>query len=135
LTEEAPPGKPVWRRRWFKCVAILAAAYVAFPGAVRGMAEIDYARVKAKRKPIFTFTKAPMADGGSVEYGGVGYLVVDLHEYATPRPSWASTDGWAYDVGAELHYAIGWPWPWGRWIMRNKRCVKRVIHDQPPGKR
>lgn len=40
---------------------------------------IDYSRVKEQKKPIFCINVATHRDGGSKEYLGVGYKVIDFH--------------------------------------------------------
>ena len=45
-----------------------------------GMGQYDYGRLRAGKRPVFTFVKLRLADGGSVQYFGLGYTVTDRHE-------------------------------------------------------
>jgi hypothetical protein len=44
------------------------------------MGQYDYARLDAGKRPMFARCQLHLADGGSVEYLGLGYTVTDLHE-------------------------------------------------------
>ena len=44
------------------------------------MGQYDYARLVAGKRPIFARLQLHLADGGSVQYWGLGYLVTDRHE-------------------------------------------------------
>ena len=45
---------------------------------------VDYNRVKNQEKPIFCIqnTAGMLADGGTIEYFGLGYKVIDFHTVA-----------------------------------------------------
>ena len=45
---------------------------------------VDYNRVKNQEKPIFCIqnTAGMLADGGTIEYFGLGYKVIDFHTIA-----------------------------------------------------
>ena len=45
---------------------------------------VDYNRVKNQEKPIFCIqnTAGMLADGGTIEYFGLGYKVIDFHTLA-----------------------------------------------------
>jgi hypothetical protein len=44
------------------------------------MGQYDYARLVAGKRPVFARFQSYLADGGSVQYDGLGYTVTDLHE-------------------------------------------------------
>jgi hypothetical protein len=44
------------------------------------MGQYDYSRLVAGKRPVFTVFRAHLADGGSVQYFGLGYTVTDRHE-------------------------------------------------------
>ena len=43
---------------------------------------IDYNRVQKQEKPIFCIKAGTLLDGGTVEYLGLGYKVIDFHTVA-----------------------------------------------------
>lgn len=43
---------------------------------------IDYNRVQKQEKPIFCIKVGTLLDGGTVEYLGLGYKVIDFHTVA-----------------------------------------------------
>ena len=43
---------------------------------------IDYNRVQKQEKPIFSIKAGTLLDGGTVEYLGLGYKVIDFHTVA-----------------------------------------------------
>ena len=43
---------------------------------------IDYNRVQKQEKPIFRIKAGTLLDGGTVEYLGLGYKVIDFHTVA-----------------------------------------------------
>lgn len=43
---------------------------------------IDYNRVQKQEKPIFCIKARTLLDGGTVEYLGLGYKVIDFHTVA-----------------------------------------------------
>lgn len=43
---------------------------------------IDYSRVRKQEKPIFCINIATYTDGGTKEYYGLGYKVIDFHTLA-----------------------------------------------------
>jgi hypothetical protein len=47
---------------------------------VWAMGQYDYARLVAGQHPMFARIQLHPADGGSVQYLGLGYTVTDLHE-------------------------------------------------------
>jgi hypothetical protein len=103
---------------WSVAVVLFANVCITF------MAEYDYQRVGAGQKPRFAFSTWPLADGGTVEYLGPLYTVVYHHGYSmASRPDWASTDGWAYDVGPEITYWFASLCPW--W--HNRKNVSTVV--------
>ena len=54
------------------CLVILAGAW--------GMGQYDYSRLVAGRLPLFARFQLHLADGGSVQYLGLGYTVTEVHE-------------------------------------------------------
>ena len=44
------------------------------------MGQYDYARLVAGKQPLFARFQLHLADGGSVQYLGLGYTVTDKHE-------------------------------------------------------
>jgi hypothetical protein len=44
------------------------------------MGQYDYARLVAGKHPTFARFQSHLADGGSVQYLGLGYTVTDMHE-------------------------------------------------------
>ena len=44
------------------------------------MGQYDYARLVAGKRPMFARLQLHLADGGSVQYLGLGYTVTDEHE-------------------------------------------------------
>jgi hypothetical protein len=62
--------KRAWLLAGFVVVAIICWA----------MGQYDYARLVAGKRPMFARFQLHLADGGSVQYLGLGYTVSDLHE-------------------------------------------------------
>jgi hypothetical protein len=114
------------RKRWI-IILIILGAYCIVAGTVSFMAETDYERITAGQKPRFTLTEVGIADGGSVEYHGLGYLLISHHGYSSaPRPKWATGDGWAYDIGPEMVCSSRWMCPW----LRNKKEIRTVVDEE-----
>jgi hypothetical protein len=44
------------------------------------MGQFDYARLVAGKRPTFARVQLHLADGGSIQYLGLGYTVTDRHE-------------------------------------------------------
>jgi hypothetical protein len=69
------------RRRWL-VVGFLSLVVIGW-----AMGQYDYARLVAGRRPVFArFFSANCADGGSVQYFGLGYTVTELHEIRVDTP-------------------------------------------------
>lgn len=62
------------KRRWL-IVGFLLVAVIGW-----AMGQFDYARLVAGKRPIFARVHLNLADGGSVEYLGLGYTITDRHE-------------------------------------------------------
>lgn len=89
------------------------------------MGHIDYLRVKNGKKPIFTNSGDAYTDGGSVKYYGLCYSIMSNHSFSkAPRPEWARSNVWAYDIGPEITF-IPYVCPW--W--KNRSEVKTVIDE------
>jgi hypothetical protein len=60
-------------RRWL---------FIAFLVVVIGwaMGQYDYARLVSGKPPIFARLQLNLADGGSIQYLGLGYTVTEMHE-------------------------------------------------------
>jgi hypothetical protein len=62
------------KRRWF----LLGLLLLAIMGWLMG--QYDYSRLVAGERPVFARFQFHPADGGSVQYWGLGYTVTDKHE-------------------------------------------------------
>ena len=86
------------------------------------MGHLDYQRLVEDKNPIFNITRTGVADGGSTEYFGFMYLLIDHGGYSREeRPDWAQSDGWAFDKGPQISHILPWLW----WA--NKSDIKTVI--------
>lgn len=52
-------------------------------------ATVDYNRVKNGEQPIFSKKTGTLMDGGTVEYTGFGYKIIDYHKLL---PMWVHTE-------------------------------------------
>ena len=68
------------RRRW------LVAGFLFLVVVGWAMGQIDYARVVDGKRPLFARFTLYLADGGSVQYLGLGYTVGDHHQYWDMEP-------------------------------------------------
>ncbi len=72
------------------------------------MGQYDYSRLVAGKQPLFARIQLHLADGGSVQYLGLGYTVTDLHQmrWGIEMKPEAQTIGKVapFRVGAELDY-------------------------------
>jgi hypothetical protein len=74
------------------------------------MGQYDYARLVVGKRPMFARFQLHLADGGSVQYLGLGYTVTDMHELRwgvemQPEVRRASTNQIApFRVGQTLDY-------------------------------
>lgn len=59
------------------------------------MGQYDYARIVAGKRPAFARLQLHLADGGSVQYLGLGYTVTELHELR-----WGMDDAPEVDPGS-----------------------------------
>jgi hypothetical protein len=62
-----------------KKITWLVVGFLALLGAILIMGQHDYSALAAGRQPTFAWSKVPFADGGSVEYRGLGYSVMRVH--------------------------------------------------------
>ena len=72
------------------------------------MGQYDYSRLVAGKQPLFARIQLHLADGGSVQYLGLGYTVTELHEMRwgiemQPDPHTLGKYG-PFRVGPELDY-------------------------------
>ena len=92
------------KRRWL----IIGFLIVVFIGWAMG--QYDYARLVAGKRPMFARFQSYLADGGSVQYDGLGYTVTALHELRwgiemQPEVRWTSSNQIApFRVGPTLDY-------------------------------
>jgi hypothetical protein len=91
-------------RRW-KWLLIVFIALVLTGWA---MGQYDYSRLVAGKRPVFARIQLHLADGGSVQYLGLGYTVTELHEMRwgiemQPDPQTLGKLG-PFRVGPELDY-------------------------------
>jgi hypothetical protein len=73
------------------------------------MGQYDYARLVAGKRPMFARFQSYLADGGSVQYDGLGYTVTALHQLRwgieMPEMQWGSSNQVApFRVGQTLDY-------------------------------
>jgi len=61
------------------------------------MGQFDYARLVAGKRPMFARFQLHLADGGSVQYLGLGYTVTDMHEMR-----------WGIEMPTEERLSAGW---------------------------
>ena len=61
------------------------------------MGQYDYARLIAGKLPMFARFQLHLADGGSVQYLGLGYTVTDMHEMR-----------WGIEMPTEERLSAGW---------------------------
>ena len=119
-------------KRFIKIVIMVGLTlYVVTPLAILGLSRADYARVAKGKKPLFTLPGVGIADGGSVEYMGLGYLLYSRYRFSNaPKPNPEFRDTWAYDVGPEIHYIpIRRIWPWGSAILKDRQDLKLVRNE------
>jgi hypothetical protein len=64
----------ITKRRW------LFLGILLFVATGWAMGQYDYGRLVAGKHPLFARFQLHLADGGSVQYWGLGYAVTDLHE-------------------------------------------------------
>ncbi len=106
-------------------VLISISLYILITSLIAIMGHIDYLRVKNGKKPIFTNSGDAYTDGGSVKYYGLCYSIMSNHSFSkAPRPEWARSNVWAYDIGPEITF-IPYVCPW--W--KNRSEVKTVIDE------
>jgi hypothetical protein len=90
------------KRKWL-VAGLLLVVVIAW-----AMGQYDYARLVGDKRPVFTLHKSYLADGGSVEYDGVGYTVTELHELRwgiEMEKQWGSSNQVApFRVGQKLDY-------------------------------
>lgn len=75
-------GKMVmFMKKWLKVIGVILGILVLL-GII--FFAIDYNRVKNQEKPIFCIQNPAgiIADGGTIEYFGLGYKVIDFHTLA-----------------------------------------------------
>ena len=77
------------------------------------MGQCDYARLVAGKRPMFARFQLHLADGGSIQYLGLGYTVTDEHEMrwgiempteAVTNAGWKATPYAPFRVGPTLDY-------------------------------
>ena len=125
-----PPPPP--KRRTLKVwAARILAAYLLSYLVILCAGTVDYALVARNRSPMFTGPGVGVADGGSVEYRGLGYVIMATHRYSQrPRPAGECRDGWAYDVGPRIWYPCRAIWPWGGALMRDRADLRLVTLEE-----
>jgi len=79
------------RRRWL-LIGFLLAVVIGW-----AMGQYDYARLVAGKRPMFARLQLHLADGGSVQYLGLGYTVTDEHEMR-----------WGIEMPMEERMSAGW---------------------------
>ncbi len=84
------------KRKWL-FIGLLLAVVVGWT-----MGQYDYARLVAGKRPMFARFKSYLADGGSVEYDGLGYTVTDMHQFSGEVSLTKPTT--TYRVGPTLDY-------------------------------
>ncbi len=73
------------RRKRLQCWVVVAACvllvlYLSAPFVIKWIGEKEFERVLRGEEPVFpVFEEWPYTDGGSVGYGGFGYVVVDVN--------------------------------------------------------
>ena len=61
------------------------------------MGQYDYARLVDGKRPVFARFRLGLADGGSVQYLGLGYTVTDLHQ-----------DRWGIEIPTDVRTNASW---------------------------
>lgn len=74
------------------CIIILILFIFIFILLIPLMKLIDYKRVQSKKQPIFCFKREGYLDGGSVEWYGPGYKILDI--YQLPNYKGVKVGGW-----------------------------------------
>ena len=71
----------MFMKKWLKVIGVILGILVLL-GII--FFAIDYNRVKNQEKPIFCIQNPAgiIADGGTIEYFGLGYKVIDFHTLA-----------------------------------------------------
>lgn len=68
-----------------KKIKIVLIIVVVFVVLIIMLATIDYNRINNGEKPIFSKVTGTLMDGGTVEYTGLGYKIIDYHKFL---PTW-----------------------------------------------
>lgn len=68
--------KVMFMKKWLKVIGVIVGGIIVL-GIV--FFAIDYNRVQKQAKPIFCINVATYRDGGTKEYYGLGYKVIDFH--------------------------------------------------------
>jgi hypothetical protein len=77
------------------------------------MGQYDYARLVDGKRPVFARVELHLADGGSIQYLGLGYTVTEEHEMrwgvevqpdVMTNASWKTAPYAPFRVGATLDY-------------------------------
>ena len=74
-----------------------------FLAAIWIMGQYDYARLSDGKRPMFARWKMYEADGGSVQYWGLGYAVTDMHRL-TGGLDLANPSKRTFQIGYALDY-------------------------------
>jgi len=67
------------------------------------MGQYDYARLSDGKRPVFARLKMYEADGGSVQYWGLGYAVTEIHRM-TESTDFFNSNERMFRVGYALDY-------------------------------
>jgi hypothetical protein len=90
------------QRRQILVIAVLGILVMGV--VVRLMGEHDYRLVASGSKPLFTYSRIPFLDGGSIEYRGFGYRVTAFNRMLHSTPV-----GMLRRVGPELSFWLPIP--------------------------
>jgi|SRR5580693_1808822 hypothetical protein len=83
------------RRKW------LVAGFLFLVVVGWAMGQIDYTRLVAGKRPLFARFSLGLADGGSIQYFGMGYTVTEHHQMSvSPWPAQYAE----FQIGPTLDY-------------------------------
>jgi hypothetical protein len=72
------------------------------------MGQYDYTNLEDGKRPLFARVRLDLADGGSIQYLGLGYTVTDHHQLWTMEPQtnapWQPVQNTQFRVGPTLDY-------------------------------
>ena len=109
------------KRRLYRVLIAVVAAYLLVFSLSWGLGEIDYNRVNHEKSPIFCVSLGIIEDGGTEEYVGFGYRLTAYKELTIlSRPP----EHLYVRVGPEITYTARWLWPGLSALMRDKENTR-----------